>query len=65
MDHPIAIKRVIATERLVELIFGIAQIDAVNVGRNCAFDHVKRGGRHFFMLRRPSPIQIGMIARAQ
>ena len=63
MDHPVAIEGMIFAERLVELILGIAEIDAVEIGGDRAFDHVEIERGHLFVLRRPGMVEIGMVAR--
>jgi hypothetical protein len=65
VDHPVAIKGVIFAQRLVQLIFRIPQIDAVNVGWNRTLDHVESDGCNLLMLGRPSAVQIGMVGRLQ
>ena len=49
----------------MQLVFGVAQIDAVNIVGNAALDHIKVGRGDFRMLRRPRPVEIGMVARLQ
>ena len=65
MDHAVAIKGMITPKRLMDLVFGIAQIDAVNVVRNAAFDDLKVSRGDLFMLRRPRTVEIGVVARLQ
>ena len=49
----------------MDLVFGVAQVDAVNVVRNATFDHLKVRCRDLFMLRRPRTVEIGVVARLQ
>ena len=65
VDHAVAIKGMITPKRLMDLVFGIAQIHAVNVVRNAAFNHRKVCCRDLFMLRRPRTVEIGVVARLQ
>ena len=65
VDHAVAIKGMITPKRLVKLVFRVAQIDAVNVVRNAAFDHRKVRRGDLFMLRRPRTVEIGVVARLQ
>ena len=55
----------ITAKRLVQLVFGVAQIDAVNIVGNAALNDLKIGGGNFLMLRRPRPVEIGVVARLQ
>ena len=61
VDHGIAIERVMATERLVHRVFGVAQIYAVNVQRHFAFDHFQRVNRYLFVQRSPGAGEIGVV----
>ena len=63
VDHPVAIEGMIFAERLVQLILGIAEIDAVEIGGDRTFDHVEIERGHLFVLRRPGVVEIGMVAR--
>ena len=65
VDHPVAVERMIAPQRLVKLIFGVPQIDAVDVGWDRAFDYVERERGYFFMLRCPRAIEIRVITGPQ
>ena len=62
MDHPVTIKRVIAAQWLVQLVFGVAQIDSVKVGRNAPRNKPKVRRGHFLMLGGPCTVEIGVIA---
>ncbi|MNL03576.1 hypothetical protein D3C87_1241170 [compost metagenome] len=64
VDHAVAVERVIAAERLLDRVFGVAHIDAVDVGRNLA-DHDHVLGRMFGMLRRPGAGHIGVVGGLQ
>ena len=55
----------VATERLMHLIFRVAQIDAVDVAGDGSLDHIEIGGGHFLMLRSPGAVEIRVIAGAQ
>ena len=65
MDHAVAVERVIAAERLMDLVFGVAQIDPVEIGGDFAFDHVELGDIDLFAQRRPCAVEIGMIVRQE
>ncbi len=63
MDHRIAIEGMMAAQRLVHLVFGVAQIDPVDVRRNRALDHWQFSHVHFLVQRRPRSGQIGVVRR--
>ena len=65
MNHPVAVKRVIATERLMELVLGIAQVNAVNVRGDAPLNDNQFVRRHFLVQRCPCAVEIGVIAGAQ
>ena len=62
VDHRVAIERMMPAERLVHWVFGVAQIDAVDIRRNFAFDHFQLVDIHFFMLRRPRAREVRVVA---
>ena len=64
-DHPIAVERVVAAQRLMHLVLGVAQIDAVDVGRDRALDHLEVVGVDLLHQRRPGAAQIGVVAGLQ
>ena len=61
VDHGIAIERVMAAQGLMHLIFGVAQVDTINVERDCAFDHPQFGHIDLFVQRRPWAGEIGVV----
>ena len=65
MDHAVAVEGVIAPQRLVDLVFGIAQVDPVDVRRDGAFDDVQILGIHLLVQGRPGPVEIGVVAGLQ
>ena len=40
VDHAVAVEGMVTTQRLLHRIFGVAHIDPVNIGGNCALDDV-------------------------
>ena len=65
MKHAIAVERMMAAERLVDLIFSVSQIDAVDVVGNAALEDFKVEGVDLLDLRRPCARQIGVVARLE
>ncbi|MND91115.1 hypothetical protein D3C80_832260 [compost metagenome] len=62
MQHSVAVERMMAAQGRVHLVLGIAEIDAVDVRRDRALDHLQIEGVHLLMLGRPRPAQIGVVA---
>jgi hypothetical protein len=60
VHHAVAVERVIAADRVVHRVFGIAQIDAIEVVGQIA-DHVEVGGVVLGMVRPPGPGAVGMV----
>ena len=65
VQHPVAVERMEAAERLVDLVLGVADIDAVDVGRDRALDDIEIGSVHLLVQRRPGAVEIGMVAWPQ
>ncbi len=65
VDHRVAVERVIAAERLVNLVLGVAQVDAVEIGGHGALEHRQVVRGDFLVLRRPRARQVGMVAVPQ
>ena len=65
VNHAIAIKGVIAPQRLVHRVFGIAQIDAVEVFGDGTHHHVEVFGVPLLVAWCPGPVEVGVIAGAQ
>src|SRR3989344_4874769 len=63
VDHAVAVERVIFAQRLVNLVLGIAQINAVEILRDRALDHLEVISVDLFILRGPCTGQIGVVAR--
>jgi hypothetical protein len=60
MDHAVAVERVVALQRGVHGVLGVAQVDAVEVGGDLA-DHLQVVGAPFRGLRPPRPGPVRMI----
>src|SRR4051812_4231632 len=65
MDHAVAVERMITADRFVHLVLGVAQIDAVEVARDRALDHVELTGIHLLEQRRIGTVEVGVIVRPQ
>ena len=64
VQHAVAIEGVIQADGFVHLIFGIAQIDAVDVRGNLP-DHFQIRGGVLGVIRGPRAIQVGMLVGLQ
>src|SRR5580658_4631218 len=56
MHHPVAVEGMKASQRLVNLIFRVAEIDAVDVAGYRALDHIELEGVHFLKERCPGAV---------
>ena len=65
VDHTVTVEGMITAERLVQLVFGIAQVNAVDVIGNAPLDDSQVVRRHLLMQRRPSTVEIWVIAGSQ
>ena len=65
VQHAIAIKGVVLALGLQDRVFGVAQIDAIDVQRNRAFQDLQVGGVDFFKQGCPGPLKIGVVTRFQ
>ena len=62
VKHAIAIKGVVFVFGLKQGVFGVAKINTIDVFGYFAFDDFQVGGIDFFPKRRPSALQVGVIA---
>ncbi len=65
VDHGVAVEGVEPPQRLVDLVLGVAQIDAVEVDGDRAVDHIQVASVDLFHQRRPRAVEVGMIAGLQ
>jgi hypothetical protein len=65
VDHAVAVERMVAAQRLVHRVFGVAQIDAVQVGRDRAFQHLQVDRVDLLVQRRPGAGHVGMVGRLE
>src|SRR5205085_8249880 len=65
VEHPVAVERVKPAKRLMDLVFGVADVDTVNVGRDGPFEHLQLLGIDFLVQRGPGAVQIRVIAGSQ
>ncbi len=62
VQHAVAIEGVVTADGLVNRVLRVAQVDAVDVGRDAACDHPQVGGVDFFQQWRPGTLQVGVVA---
>ncbi len=61
MHHAVTVERVVRLERGVQGVLGVAQVDAVEVARDLAFDRRQVVGIPFGGLRSPRPRAVGVV----
>jgi len=65
VQHAVSIKGVVLALGLQDRVFGVAQIDAIDVQRNGTFQNLQVGRVDFFEQGCPGALKIGVIARFQ
>src|SRR3989344_5386304 len=65
VHHAVAVERMMAAQRLLHGILGVADIDTVDVARDGALDHVQVRGVHLLMQRRTRAVEVRMVAGPQ
>ena len=65
VDHPVAVERMVPSQRLVRRILGVAQVDTIDVGGDRTFQHLQFEGVHLLVLRRPRAAQVRVVGRLQ
>jgi hypothetical protein len=61
VQHAVAVERVVAADRVVERVLGVAQVDAVELGRDRALDHLEVVGVPLGALGPPRAGAVRMI----
>ena len=65
MQHPVAVEGMVTAQGRVNLVLGVADIDAVDVRRDRPLDHLQINRVDLLMLRRPRPAEVGVITGFQ
>ena len=62
VQHAVPVEGVVAAQRLVHRVLGVADIDPVYVLRDLAGDQLQVVGVHLLVQGRPGPVHVGVVA---
>ena len=65
VQHAVGVERMVLSERLVDLVLGVAKVDAVDIAGDGAFNDLKVKGVDFLIERCPGPVEVRVVAGAQ